>query len=302
MRMPHQFWWKKDGFFKEAPRLRREFDAVYRNPKQASPGRFVWDYWHVPGQYTLLRTPAQRFFSQAVFGRFQNELLKFGRENFGCTGITPPWMSLYVEGCRQQFHGDVPHGPFAFVFSLTPAKRKFQGGETMLFKSSTLNYWTQFTELNGVEEGDLVETIAPDFNRLIVFDPRVPHGVTEVRGTHDPRDARLVIHGWFTDPQPAVDGALTRSKAQQGIERILAAFDSVLPQGSRLHGVISLKMALSASGMVGAVKVLVNTLTLAEGDPVDSGRLQKELVRAVHSVRFPKASGPSRLTLPLVFR
>ena len=36
--------------------------------------------------------------------------------------------------------------------------------------------------------------------RCIAFDPRVPHGVNVVRGGNDPRKARVVVHGWFKEP------------------------------------------------------------------------------------------------------
>lgn len=37
--------------------------------------------------------------------------------------------------------------------------------------------------------------------RCIIFDPRVPHGVNRVEGTQDPRNGRIVIHGWFNEPE-----------------------------------------------------------------------------------------------------
>lgn len=51
-----------------------------------------------------------------------------------------------------------------------------------------------------------VTFVEPEFNRLTVFDPRLPHGVRPVRGTQDPREARLVLHGWFTEPTPFFTG------------------------------------------------------------------------------------------------
>ena len=48
--------------------------------------------------------------------------------------------------------------------------------------------------------------IPPLFNQLTVFDPRIPHGVRLVEGTHDPLHARVVLHGWFTQPSPFISG------------------------------------------------------------------------------------------------
>jgi len=51
-----------------------------------------------------------------------------------------------------------------------------------------------------------VSLVQPQFNRLTVFDGRYPHGVRPVEGTRDPLKARLVLHGWFTEPTPFFDG------------------------------------------------------------------------------------------------
>lgn len=53
-----------------------------------------------------------------------------------------------------------------------------------------------------------VQLIEPQFNRLSLFDPRVPHGVVPVHGVHDPREARIVLHGWFAEPEPYFEGVL----------------------------------------------------------------------------------------------
>ena len=36
----------------------------------------LWDYWHVPEQYTLIRTPADHFFCEEVFNFFLTLSLK----------------------------------------------------------------------------------------------------------------------------------------------------------------------------------------------------------------------------------
>ncbi len=51
-----------------------------------------------------------------------------------------------------------------------------------------------------------MDLIPPKFNRLSLFDPRVPHGVVPVHGVHDPREARIVLHGWFAEPEPYFEG------------------------------------------------------------------------------------------------
>ena len=297
----------QDRFSKQAGRLREEFDRVYQDPRQASSKRFAWDWWHVPGQYTLLRTPAQPFFSQAVWKKLESELLEFGQKTLGCTSITPPWMSCYVEGCRQEIHADVPHGPFAFVFSLTPWKnRKFTGGETVILGDAVLDWWSNFTSLKGVEREHLFKTVPSDFNRLTVFDPRVPHGVSEVRGTLDPREGRLVIHGWFTDPRPHIEGGLPAARTAEVINEYLGVrLAQVLESAPPLHGTWVVRLTVSPSGKVTQVRRLVDTVVALDRGQ-DAQEWVHSLTRALpadfRAIQFPKSKSGGSITLPLLFR
>ena len=49
----------EEGFLPEARLLRDVFDSRFADPRSIRPERFMWDYWHVPEQYTLVRTQAQ---------------------------------------------------------------------------------------------------------------------------------------------------------------------------------------------------------------------------------------------------
>lgn len=40
----------------DARALRGVFDARFGDARAVRPERFLWDYWHIAGQYTLLRT------------------------------------------------------------------------------------------------------------------------------------------------------------------------------------------------------------------------------------------------------
>jgi hypothetical protein len=74
------------------------------------------------------------------------------------------------------------------------------GGETMLLTPAAVNLWASHTPGAVVERTQLMTLVEPQFNQLTVFDPRIPHGVRPVRGTRDPRNARLVLYGWFVEP------------------------------------------------------------------------------------------------------
>lgn len=58
---------------------------------------------------------------------------------------------------RQELHADNPHGPWAFVLSLTDwERRRFSGGETAILQPHVLDYWRGFEARRGMELEDLV--------------------------------------------------------------------------------------------------------------------------------------------------
>lgn len=291
-----------DNFFSAARALRRAFDSRFES---ASPARFVWDYWHVPNQYSHLRTPARKFFDSRLIEKFEQYLIDFGKENLGCVGITPMWLSCYINGSHQGWHADVPHGPFAFVFSLTELQlKKFTGGETCIFKDAAIDFWPHFHDKNGIEEKDLIQKIPSRFNRLVVFDPRRPHSVSEVRGSMDPREGRLVLHGWFTHPQPFVEGALAKS-ARLKLDDLYASVLPSLNQFRHVHGMIVFRVSIGASGKVLNVKKLVSTLqsmdAVANASGLNVSALQSRVQKIISAHTFPKTRGSSVLSFPLVF-
>jgi hypothetical protein len=289
-----------DDFAPEVRGLRRVFDERFADPRRAGGDRFVWDWWHVPGQYTQLRTPAWEYFPAPLYRAIHGRLVAWGRTHLGCHDISPPWLSLYVDGCGQELHGDLPHGPWAFVLSLTPwTGRRFRGGETMLLRDEVLDYWRDFVSVRSVEQDDLVRTVAPRFNRLVVFDPRIPHGVRRVSGTHDPREGRLVINGWFVQPRPFVEGPAPLAAVAARIDELgaeVGAWTADVP----VAGVLSLAIAVAPAGTVRAVRVLCDTLRVA-GDEPARRRLLARIRASVRAWRLPRRAKGSTVTLPLVF-
>lgn len=291
-----------ENFTPGARALRRHFEERFADPHRADSGRFVWDYWHIPGQYTALRTPAYHFFPKALYRSFHEKLVLWGRRNLGCHDISPPWLSCYVDGGRQEFHSDLPHGPWAFVYSLTPWKgRKFTGGETFLLRKEMLSYWSNLDRFRGLEEDKILRTIEPRFNRLTVFDPRIPHGVRRVEGVHDPREGRLVIHGWFVQPRPFIEGALSASALQAAIDGLSDELAPVLSGNAAIRGILSVRFPVSASGKTGAVRELSNTLVALDGDPRAGRAVAAATRRFLSSVSFGRQRRASTVTLPLTF-
>ena len=290
-----------DRFAPEAAKLRSTFDTRFENPRGTGADRFVWDYWHVPGQYTALRTPAWTYFGKALYAQFHNRLVAWGRETLGCHDVSPPWLSLYVEGCRQELHGDLPHGPWAFVFSLTRwRERTFKGGETLLVQNEVLDFWHDFASVRGVEERELIRAIEPKFSRLTVFDPRIPHGVRQVTGTHDPREGRLVIHGWFVQPRPFVRGPLAPRALEQRIADLtgrLGSWLGALP----IAGLYSVAFEVDRRGGVSNVRALSDTTRVPKSDEAARKSLIRKLREDIAGWRFPTQRSASKVTLPLVF-
>ena len=272
--------------------LRRVFDERFADPRSTRGDRFAWDYWHVPGQYTHLRTPAWTYFPKTVYDAFHQQLVAWGRETLGCHDVSPPWLSCYVEGHRQELHGDLPHGPWAFVYSLTNWRgRRFTGGETLMVRDDVLDFWSSFQSVRGVEEAEVLNAIEPKLGRLVVFDPRIPHGVREVRGTQDPREGRLVIHGWFVQPRPFVRGPLRVAALAARIDELSEAIPSWLD--APVAGLLSIAFDVQRDGSVSGLRTLSDTTRgAAVGTPIR---------RAIGTWRFGAQRGVSRVTLPLNF-
>uniref|UniRef100_A0A7S1XJ81 Fe2OG dioxygenase domain-containing protein n=2 Tax=Erythrolobus australicus TaxID=1077150 RepID=A0A7S1XJ81_9RHOD len=229
--------------------------------------------------------------------------------------MTPIWLSYYIDGSRQELHADVPHGPWAFVISLTHDAdhgSAFTGGETMILEPRVLDYWRTFSSSEVVELPSLMTLHAPKFNRLLAFDPRMPHGVRIVEGTRDPTRARIVLHGWFAEPAPFFEGALSEEQATDALQDALDPLFERLAELPLAIGVLTLRLHIDGTdGSVRNVEgPLTDTLvarpqTLAEHE--DPAAVREEIWAAVldamSSARFPASAdgGDSWITLPLVF-
>jgi len=294
------------NFYQDAKRLRGYFEEVFGTPLKADSRRFCWDPWSIPGQYRLLRTPAESFFPKSLFTPFLDRLLTWGRSQLGCQMISHPWLSAYQDGCFQNLHSDVPHGPFSFVFSLTPWKqRKFQGGETLISKPTLLRYFAEMDSGQSHEERDLITALPPAFNQLTVFDPRFPHGVRQVNGVETILDSRLVIHGWFTDPRPMLEGALPLKKILKPMDAFAEGILGTLGSHQLYSGLLTLRVHIKESGDIGGVEILVANLLDSIGRPAPRKLLNQAILQTAFSgerIRFPRSTGKTMITLPLLFQ
>jgi hypothetical protein len=117
----------------------------------------------------------------------------------------------------------------------------------------------------------------------------------------DPREARLVMHGWFTEPKPFLKGALSARRAAPVLDEAVAAFAGEMENLGEWHGTLSLRIAVSPTGS-SRMRVLADTL-VPVGSVRGEARVVRRLVaRAFSGLRFPQAGGTTEITLPLLFR
>ena len=290
------------NFYKEYKELRTEFVDNFKDTKTTHPKRFVWDFWYDEDQYHLIRTPAYHYFSAKKYQAFHSFLVQWGRENLGCHDISPPWLSYYVDGCYQKLHSDVPHGPWAFVYSLTPNKKKFIGGETLVLKSETLNFWQNFKQNGHYEFSNFVDVVPSLMNQLVVFDPRFPHAVSEVKGTRDPLESRLVMHGWFVNPRPYVVGGLSTALVQKALDKSFLNLNDSLKDVGLLDGTVSIRLKVSKAGDVMSYKVLTHTLVSIANNAGEVRRFEKKLKNIFGKSKFNSSIAESNITIPLIFK
>ena len=152
----------------------------------------------------------------------------------------------------------------------------------------------------------------PLFNRLTVFDPRVPHCVAEVQGEMDPAKGRLVVHGWFAESVPRFEGGIgegteRQAAAEEIINERLGELFTNLATLPACTGTLVVRLAIAADGSVSDAAVLTDTLQARPCglDPLAvRAEVLAEVGDALGTLRFdPAASagGESAIVLPLVF-
>lgn len=281
--------------------MRSEFEARVRPARDGSPHRCVWDYWYVEDQYAYLRCLARGFFSPALYRAFMARLRSWGEEHLGCTTCTELWLSYYVEGCRQELHADVGHGPWAVVFSLTQwGQRRFRGGETTLLKARVMDYWHDFDPTQPLEHAQITDRFPPLFNQLLVFDGRIPHAVRAIEGTRDPVDSRVVLHGWFRTPTPIASGALGLADTEPVATELCNTWNRRREHLGRMNGILPVRLDITADGRVSRVTSLAETLISLDGRPLapaESIALASDICR---NAQFAAPRGRGTLLLPFI--
>jgi Rps23 Pro-64 3,4-dihydroxylase Tpa1-like proline 4-hydroxylase len=283
-----------------AEALRADIDAHFAKAGAHRPETHqVWNYWFIPDLYTYLRTSPEKIFAADRFQRFMQILQAWSLESLGLGNVSRPYLSLYVPGCKQGWHNDSGNGRFAFVYSLTRDERLTTGGQTLVMREGDglRRNLTRPAAGNG-----FYESVEPRFNRLVIFDDRVPHGVERVDGSMDPVEGRFVLHGHISESGPAVKGGLPLPMVENVIARAVDTFIAEAAHAlAPYHGPMTLRLTIDAAGEVQACDVLIDRVVQRNPDDTGWEPLREHLLVRLEALRFPPASGETAVILPVTF-
>jgi hypothetical protein len=275
--------------------MREDIDAHFANPSNHLPATHqVWNYWHVPGSYTYLRTTPEKVIAQQKVGAFVAALRDWAARNLGLAGVTWPYLSLYVPGCAQGLHNDSTNGRLGYVYSLTRNDRQTIGGETVIVHDRDLFR----SNLDRAAAGTgLFDLVPPRFNRLTLFDDRIPHAVQRVDGSMDPVEGRFVLHGHISEAGAVTQGPLSPESIQPQISDITQELRAGAAQG--VQGPLVFAVEIGKGGEVQRTRPILDRL--ATSGEVDLDAVRAAVEERVQSLRFAAASEPTRANIPLIF-
>jgi len=294
-----------DDFLPEAlaQAMRRDIDAHFAKPgAHRADTHQVWNYWFVPELYTYLRTTPEKVIAPIQVEKFVAALRQFAISQCGMSRVSWPYLSLYVSGCKQGVHNDSGNGRFGFVYSLTRNERLTAGGETVIYRDG--NYFREKLASPAAGRG-FYDLIAPRFNRLLIFDDRLPHAVERLEGSMDPVEGRFVLHGHLSEGGSIVTGALQAQPLAAALSAGLAeTFRASAAVLNGRHGPLVLRIEILPGGEVAQCEVVTDRVVHA--DPADTADTAwrpwlERLPQLVRSLRFPAAAGPTQIIYPIIF-
>ncbi len=249
--------------------------------------------------YAYLRTSPEKILHRSRLEIFYEKLRGWCLSNLGLGGVSWPTLSLYVPGCRQSLHNDARNGRFAFVYSLTLNERRTVGGSTILLKEG--DAFRSRLRLPSAGR-NFYDTIEPLFNRLVIFDDRLIHGVERVDGSMDPLQGRFVMHGHIEEDEPFATGGLNVESLSESIRSAVNTFlDKNFAAASICHGPLVLRFTILESGMVVRCDKLLDRVIYENEGLYHRSPLQNSLIEHVKHQKFPTAPAPTIVTLPVTF-
>jgi Rps23 Pro-64 3,4-dihydroxylase Tpa1-like proline 4-hydroxylase len=279
--------------------MRQDIEAHFSEPSaHRADTHQVWNYWHVPELYTYLRTTPERVIRRDRVDSFVGALQAWSTDTLGMGNVTWPYLSLYVSGCRQGLHNDAVNGRFAFVYSLTRDQRRTIGGETLVFREGD-PFRGKLVEASAGR--GFYDVFEPKFNRLIVFDDRLPHAVERVEGSMDPIEGRFVLHGHLTE-SGTITGALPVQVVEAAVSELLRDFGAQnAAQTAIYQGPLVLRFSISPRGFVETCEIVVDRVVHPDLGHTDWEPLRTNLIEKLTALKFPPAGGRTTVTQPLAF-
>jgi hypothetical protein len=279
--------------------MRRDIEAHFADPAaHRADIHQIWNYWFVPELYTYLRTSPEKIIRHDRVENFVAALQAWASVALGMGGVTWPYLSLYVSGCRQGLHNDATNGRFAFVYSLTRDQRRTIGGETIVFREG--DHFRSRLAAASAGRG-FYDVIEPKFNRLTVFDDRLPHAVERVDGSMDPLEGRFVLHGHLSE-RGTITGALPVAVVEEAVTRLLGDFDARnAAQIALYQGPLVLRFIVGPAGSVETCEILVDRVVHTDASHTEWEPLRDDLLNMFKGLKFPPAAGETAVTQPLAF-
>jgi len=283
-----------------AEAMRADIDAHFASPgAHRAETHQVWNYWFVPELYTYLRTSPEKIIQPPSVQAFFDSLKFWSVQHCGMASVTWPFLTLYLPGCRQGLHNDSAGGRFGFVYSLTRNDRRTSGGETLIHHAGD-PFRSKLTR--AAAGRGYYEVIEPRFNRLVVFDDRLPHEVERIEGVMDPMEGCFVLHGHLSETGGIVTGALP---AEAVAELLYAVVREAMVQGAPLlalhHGVLVLHLVIGPDGAVAACDVILDRVMHPDAGNADWPRWRQGLIAQLRGLRFAAGDGVTEVIQPLIF-
>jgi hypothetical protein len=146
------------------------------------------------------------------------------------------------------------------------------------------------------------QSISPRFNRLLVFDDRMPHAVQLVEGGMDPIEGRLVIHGHIQEAGPLITGPLPREAVLAAADELVRRFASELGRSALVYrGPATIRFTVRSEGTVAAAEVIMDRVKRLSGQGPPAAEMLTRLVDKVIQLRFEHGTEDTNVILPFAF-
>ena len=201
-------------------------------------------------------------------------------------------------GCRQ-VGTTLRNGPFRLRLFIDTQRRCTTGGETLVLREGD-----PFRDnLTSAAAGrGLYEAIEPRFNRLVIFDDRLPHAVERIDGMMDPVEGRFVLHGHLNEGSAIIVGALPAAVATDQMNAALARFGEEMAATAALYrGPLVFRLTINGAGAVESCEIIVDRVIHPDYGHVGWDEVRAALRGRLNALKFPAAKGRTVLIQPVLF-